>query len=288
VRLALGGAQFGMSYGISNKVGQVSSDEVRSILNLAESNRLEVIDTAIAYGESEACLGSLGVKNFKVITKLPAIPDGIANVGLWVRDLVEGSLSRLQVPSIDGLLLHRSEDLLSSEGSVLYDEMAFLKESGLIKKFGISIYSPDELSLLMPRFNFDIVQAPFNLIDRRLYQSGWLFKLKDAGIEVHTRSTFLQGLLLMQENSIPIKFLRWKILWKSWHEWLRDSKFSALQASLGYPLSFPEIDQVIVGCDGCNQLQEILNAEHRLCPWELPNLTCEDEDLINPSNWYKL
>ena len=39
-----------------------------------------------------------------------------------------------------------------------------------------------------------------NIIDRRLELSGWLERLSDEGVEVHARSVFLQGLLLMPLN----------------------------------------------------------------------------------------
>ena len=38
----------------------------------------------------------------------------------------------------------------------------------MVEKIGISIYDPSELEQLMNLFKFDIVQAPLNIIDRRL------------------------------------------------------------------------------------------------------------------------
>ena len=58
------------------------------------------------------------------------------------------------------------------------------------------------LSIILALYNFDIVQAPFNLIDRRLIETGWLEKLNMSNIEVHCRSCFLQGLLLMDREKL--------------------------------------------------------------------------------------
>lgn len=288
MRLALGTVQFGLPYGVANKLGQVSQIEATSMLRIASENDIDTLDTAIAYGESEEYLGFVGVKNFKLVTKLPSIPDGCIDISGWIHEQVTSSLLRLGVEKLYGFLLHKSEDLLGSDGPELYRALDSLKEKGLVKKIGVSIYSPNELESLKKDFSFDLVQAPFNLIDQRLLHSGWMQKLKDNGVEIHTRSTFLQGLLLMKEIDIPPKFSPWKHLWKKWHDWLAENNVSALQGSLAFALSFPEIERVVVGADNHHQLMEIINATNNLLNADLPNLVSADENLINPVNWSKL
>jgi aryl-alcohol dehydrogenase-like predicted oxidoreductase len=288
VRLALGTVQFGLLYGVANKSGQVSQNEAKSMLRIASENSIDTLDTAIAYGESEKCLGEIGVENFKLVTKLPSIPDGCLDISGWIHEQVTSSLLRLGVEKLYGFLLHKSEDLLGPDGPELYRALGSLKEKGLVKKIGVSIYSPNELEALKNDFSFDLIQAPFNLIDQRLLHSGWMKKLKDSGVEIHTRSTFLQGLLLMKEIDIPPKFSPWKHLWKKWHDWLAENNVSALQGSLAFPLSFPEITRVVVGADSHQQLKEIINATSNLLNTDLPNLLSADENLINPANWSQL
>src|SRR5208337_5188456 len=128
-----------------------------------------------------------------------------------------------------------------------------VKESGQVKKIGVSVYRPNELALLCPRYRFDLVQVPFNIVDRRLHTTGWLDRLKDWGIETHARSPFLQGLLLMPEADIPVEFSSWSDLWRRWHEWLLSANVSAVEACLAFPLSFPAIDRVVVGVDSVRQ-----------------------------------
>lgn len=287
-RLAIGTVQFGLPYGIYNHTGKVSPIEVQSILNLALSHGINTLDTAIAYGDSESCLGNLGVGDFKVVTKLPAFIDNCHDVREWVHQQVNASLSRLRVKSIYGLLLHRPEQLLHPKGVELYKALQELKDKGQVQKVGISIYSPNELYALIPRYRFDLVQSPFNLIDQRLFTSGWLGRLKDFDIEIHTRSVFLQGLLLMLKAEIPYKFSPWQGLWDIWHQWLLDYNIPAIDACLAFPLSFSDIDHVIVGSDNTKQLLQITNAAKSQLNKELPNLKCEDENLINPSNWKML
>ena len=285
MKLALGTVQFGLSYGIANQAGQVSRSEAKTMLQLALANGIDTLDTAIAYGDSEKCLGEVCTQGFKVVTKLPALPDSCMDVSGWVEQQVNASLSRLGVSEVYGLLLHRSDQLIGSNGVALYKALQTLKDNGQVKKVGVSIYSPSELAVLMPRYRFDLVQAPFNLVDQRMYSSGWMQRLKDDDVEIHTRSAFLQGLLLMNQADIPSKFLRWDSLWRTWHKWLADSHISAVQACLVFPLSFAEIDRVIVGADSVSQLSQIISATKRPTNINLPNMQCDDEDLINPARW---
>ncbi len=74
--LALGTAQFGLTYGIANQNGQVTRSAAKAMLQLAADYGIDTLDTAIAYGESETCLGEVGTQGFKLVTKLPAVPPG--------------------------------------------------------------------------------------------------------------------------------------------------------------------------------------------------------------------
>lgn len=286
--LALGTVQFGLPYGIANQTGQVSRSEARAMLQLAADSGIDMLDTAIAYGESETCLGEVGIQAFKVVTKLPAIPDGCNDVSDWVRGQVADSLGRLGVHQLYALLLHRPEQLLGFCGKTLYQAMQKLKADGLVKKLGVSIYDPRELELIVPRFHLDLVQAPFNLVDRRLYTTGWLDRLEDQDIEIHVRSVFLQGLLLMPPAAIPGKFAMWSDLWDRWHQWLSKHSVSATQACLAFPLSFPRIDRIIVGAESKSQLEQIIIAANSALLEHLPDLQCDADALINPSRWSEL
>jgi aryl-alcohol dehydrogenase-like predicted oxidoreductase len=284
-RLALGTVQFGIPYGVANQQGQVSFAMAKETLKYARSAGLDTLDTAIAYGDSEDCLGKIGVESWQVISKLPELPRGTANILNWVEQEVDGSLQRLQIPRLYGLLLHCPQQLLGSEGQTLYNALDSLKQKGLVHKIGVSIYEPNELAALCSRFSFDLVQSPCNVLDRRLEQSGWLSRLKETGIEIHVRSIFLQGLLMMSPSVRPIYFERWHPLWEQWEQWLTDTGLTPLQACLGYALSKIEIDRVVVGVDCLSQLKEIVAATAE--EWKNPpdKLCCDDPDLINPARW---
>lgn len=284
-RLALGTAQVGMPYGVANRSGKIGRDETSAILNRAWGAGLDTLDTAIAYGDSEQQLGQVGVSGWTVITKLPPIPNGAADITGWVRDVVRGSLQRLNISSLGGLLLHRPKDLLDPYGGTLYRALLAIRDEGLADKIGVSVYGPDEVDALWPRFQLDLVQIPLNILDRRFGKSGWLTRLHEAGLEIHIRSIFLQGLLLMGSSSRPPYFNRWQALWSHWHRWLNDQQLSPMQACLGFALSQPGIERVVVGVDSLSHLEGILGSVKALRAAPPDALTSEDPDLINPSRW---
>lgn len=285
MRVALGTVQFGLPYGIANQGGQVTRSEAKAMLDLARAQGIDTLDTAIAYGDSEACLGEAGTEGFRVVTKLPAVPDDCEDVAEWVHGQIIASLERLKVTSLYGVLLHRPAQLLGRDGDVLFRALQSLKDRGQAKKIGVSIYAPRELDTLTSRYRFDLVQAPFSVIDRRLQTTGWLRRLNHDGVEVHTRSVFLQGLLLMPESARPEKFSAWSVLWHRWHEWLTEHRISAVQACLAFPLSFTEVHRVVVGVDGQGHLRQIIQAATSALPVSLPDIGCEAEQLINPALW---
>jgi aryl-alcohol dehydrogenase-like predicted oxidoreductase len=288
VRLALGTAQFGMSYGVANQAGQITLPEARKILQFASDSGIVVLDTAMSYGESEIRLGQVGVNDFKVVTKIPAIPIGCSNITEWASEQITASMSRLGIKSLYGLLLHRSDDLLGSNGKLLYETLLKFKDAEKVQKLGVSIYSPHELDNIDNFFNIDLVQAPFNILDQRLHLSGWLDRLKARDIEVHARSVFLQGLLLMKPSDRPSKFKRWATFWSKWDAWIEQTGITPLSACIRFTCTFPQIGKLIVGVDSIRQLQEILLASEEP-PLEVPSWQSEiNSDLFIPSNWAAL
>ena len=283
-KFALGAAQFGLDYGVANSKGQVQIEEVESILECAKENSIDTLDTAASYGNSEQVLGGVGVDNYQIITKTTSLKHGVDEV-------IKGfyrSLKYLNQKSVDGLLVHDINEVNDKEFNDLFQRLNELKQQGLVNKIGFSTYTPKEVDFLLKNFDFDLIQVPFNIFDRRLIDSGMLSILKNKGIEVHARSVFLQGLLLMSEQNRPDKFNRWSGLWKIWHEWLNDNQITALEATIRYAISMSEISKVLVGVDTKDQLKEIVIASSGVLPSIPDEMFTNDVDLLSPSNWGKL
>lgn len=287
IKLALGTAQFGLHYGINNHTGQVSVEAISQILAAAQQTGVNTLDTAIAYGESEHALGQNDLTGFNLITKLPAFPENCASVKQWVKEQVVGSLTRLNIKQLDAVLLHRPEQLLQSQGLELYQALQQLKQDGLCRRLGVSVYAPAELEPIFARFKFDIVQLPMNVFDQRLIDSGWLSRLHEHNIAVHVRSLFLQGLLLMPEHQRPIIFNAWQPHWQRWQQWLQAQGLSPLEGCLRPFLAQPAIEKLVVGVDSLMQLQEILAVFNQPALPIPKSLSCHDEKLLNPSLWSK-
>ena len=288
MKLALGTVQFGLNYGIANLAGQVGLTEAQAILSHARKCGLDTLDTAVNYGDSEQRLGEIGVTDWQVVSKLPALPEQCDDVATWVRNQVQASLERLRNTKLQGLLLHRPEQLLGEHGRDLYNALLALKHDGLVAKIGLSIYDPLELDALTKNFKIDLVQAPFNVLDRRLITTGWMNKLAQMGIELHTRSVFLQGLLLMPSATRPTKFNRWQSTWQQWDQWLAKTDLTPLQACLSDALAHPGIARVIVGVDSLIQLKEIVMASQGPASEPPRAIHSSEIDLINPARWANL
>lgn len=287
-KIALGTAQFGLPYGVANHAGQVPPYEIRKILKSARQAGVATLDTAIAYGESEQALGQQNLQEFTVVTKLPEVPADCTSVTEWVNQQLQASLERLGISSLDGLLLHRPSQLLQPFGSELYQAMLGLRQQGLVRRIGISVYDPTELQALCDVYQFNLVQAPFNILDQRLVQSGWIEKLSRMGTALHVRSVFMQGLLLMEKSNRPNKFARWNSVWEEWEQWLNITGQTPVEACLRHALSIPQIERVIVGVDSVVQWQDILKAADGPSPAPPEGLGCTDVELLNPSNWNSL
>ncbi len=288
MKLALGTVQFGLNYGVANQCGQISKQEGFEILKFARNNGLDTLDTAIGYGDSEQRLGNIGITDWQVISKLPAIPDGCSDIEQWVFNSVIKALIRLKIDRLDGLLLHCPMQLKESNGNYLYDSLIKLKKEGLVNKIGVSIYDTTELDALFNNFQFDIIQAPFNVLDNRLIETGWMSRLTEKNIELHVRSVFLQGLLLMKSIERPKKFNRWSLTWFAYEKWLKQNKMGSLQACLKYVMSFKEVNKVIVGVDSLMQMREVIQASLGSEPSYSKEFMQSDIDLINPARWDSL
>lgn len=284
-RLALGTAQFGMAYGVANENGRVSPDAVAAILRHAAMHGVNMLDTAIAYADSEATLGKAGVAGWRIVTKLPALPEGIVDVENWVRAQVQGSLARLRVAQLHGLLLHRADDMRGPLRKPFVEALLRVKEQGLVRKIGASVYGPEDLDLLAHEMPLDLVQAPLSILDRRLVDSGWASRLKSDGAELHVRSAFLQGLLLMPAQQRPARFARWQPVWDEWARWLAQTGLTPLEACLRYVLGVSEVDHVVAGVDGLNHLEQIIAAARAGLPAAPPWSQPADIELINPTFW---
>ncbi len=289
MQLALGTVQFGLDYGVANTDGKMDTTTMTSILQQAWAKGIDTLDTAISYGESEKRLGMTNVKDWRIVTKLPEIPNECTNINTWILNQVQKSLLRLRVTRISALLLHRPDQLLESNGVEIWKALQDLKQKNIVEKIGFSVYDCNQLDALWNSFQPNIVQMPYNLLDQRFLISGWMKKMNDAGVEIHVRSIFLQGLLLMSKSDRPEKFNHWKEIWEVLDAWILEYDITAVEAAISFAMDNPYIDKIVVGVDNVQQLEEILSIILKRKIVHPPkSLHTSDVRLINPSQWNTL
>ena len=277
-KLALGTAQFGLDYGVTNSEGKVQVEEVELILGCAKENSINTLDTAASYGNSEEVLGSIGISDFQIITKTIPLKNGVDEV---IKHFQQ-SLTFLNKSSVNGLLIHNINEIEHKNFNTLFKELTELKRQGLVNKIGFSIYTPEQVDFLLKNFDFDLIQVPFNIFDNRLIQGGQLQALNNKGIEVHARSVFLQGVLL-DFNNLSNYFSPWKKEFSIYQETVKDNGLSLLECALNFVLNIREIDKVLVGVNSERQLKEIIQAVKRRS--NLSAYPINDINLLNPSLW---
>jgi aryl-alcohol dehydrogenase-like predicted oxidoreductase len=198
-RLALGTAQFGLAYGVNNTAGQPTAAAVAEVLAAAQAAGLTLLDTAAAYGNSEARLGELAGKTagFEIITKLPASPPA------QVAQHLAESLTRLRRASLYGVMFHAFGPLQAEPAA--WQALQAARAAGQVHRIGVSLYHPHEAEWLLAQgWDIDLVQVPYSVLDQRF--ATVLPQLAARGVEVHVRSAFLQGLLLREPASLPAFF----------------------------------------------------------------------------------
>ena len=277
-KLALGTAQFGLDYGVTNSEGKVQVEEVELILGCAKENSINTLDTAASYGNSEEVLGSIGISDFQIITKTIPLKNGVDEV---IKHFQQ-SLTFLNKSSVNGLLIHNVNEIEHKNFNTLFKELTELKRQGLVNKIGFSIYTPEQVDFLLKNFDFDLIQVPFNIFDNRLIQGGQLQALNNKGVEVHARSVFLQGVLL-DFNNLSNYFSPWKKEFSIYQETVKDNGLSLLECALNFVLNIREIDKVLVGVNSERQLKEIIQAVKRQS--NLSAYPINDINLLNPSLW---
>lgn len=273
-KLVLGTVQFGCDYGI-NSAGRPDSSIVGTILQHAKDNGITCLDTSSAYGNSEEVLGSVlgGRNDFRIISKYP-------QCSISVPEAFEGSLKRLGREKLYGYLLHHF--CVYENNPAIWQDFIRLKEEGKTQKIGFSLYSTAELDrILDDGIDFQLLQVPRNILDRQF--DSYFPLLKDKGVEIHVRSTFLQGLFFKDRNSLPEKLLPLRKYLLELDGYAQRNGISMEELALSFNVQNPYIDGVLIGVDNTAQLDvNIASASGRTVNIDI---NVQEKELLSPVNW---
>lgn len=292
MKLALGTVQFGLRYGVANTSGQPAETEVAEILRHAAATGVEVIDTACLYGDSEAVLGRClpTGHGFRIVTKTQKFAgiDG-ASAAALLKASFAGSCARLRLPRLYGLLAHDANDLLGTAGDAIWRAMKELQEEQRVIRIGASVYNGGQIDALLQRYPIDLVQLPLSVLDQRLIQSGHLDRLAERNIEVHVRSAFLQGALLMSPDRLPPHLAGLRPCLERISARAASLEISPLQAALRFVSGLKQVAAVVCGVDSLAQFDQLAAAlEHPEVALSIDDAAacaCNDIQLLDPSQW---
>jgi len=289
-RIGLGTVQLGMDYGISNAHGQPALEEVTDIISAAWTSGIHLLDTAPLYGNSEQILGKCIQEKhqFDIVSKTPKLHQlkDVKDKSKHLCHQVEKSLKDLQQNKLYGLLIHDVNDVLLDHTNEFLITLERLKEDTLVEKIGVSVYRPQDVDSILEKFIPDIIQLPCSVFDQRFLHTGCLYRLVEMGIEVHVRSVFLQGLLLMSLQQLPNHFQNIRQHLMNYQAKVTSSGLSFLEAALGFVSRLPEVVKILIGVTSLNELREILTIsfDHEALD-SLQDFFIDDERVINPTYW---
>jgi uncharacterized protein len=285
-KLVLGTVQMGLPYGINNSVGKISFENSCQILTKAFDLGISTLDTAEAYGDAHLVIGEFHKANpkvkFNIITKIPHDIDETK-----IEGRIEKYCQELHVDYLEVLMFHSFDSYQNNQH--LLPLLNNIKNQGLIKNIGVSVYTNDQIESLLHDDLVSLVQMPFNLLDNESIRGALMQKLKDKGKKIHARSAFLQGLFFKDSSSTNVisqqlskHLLAIKMLANEEH-------ISIALLALGYCVAQKNIDQVLIGVDSVEHLIDNVKAtEYQIrkdVTEKINAIRVENVALLNPSLW---
>jgi aryl-alcohol dehydrogenase-like predicted oxidoreductase len=263
--LMLGAAQFGMPYGIANRHGQPTYEEVRDIIAAAFEGGVNCLDTAASYGDSEEVIGRAlrelrPAGSMVVVTKVRHLPAAVLAgraAEMVVQRSVEDSLRRLRLEEVPLCLFHREEDFRCVEA------LLKLKQKGLVRHIGCSVSDPEPTSAIISSGAVDAVQIPANLLDQRFAREGICQLARGAGAAVFARSVYLQGLLLMPESVVPPELAEAVPVLRSLQKIAAEAGMTIAELALRFVMGLDGVTCALVGVDTIGQLRQNLSYAGR-------------------------
>ena len=292
-RLALGTVQFGLTYGLYHSGAPLARDEARAVLEAAWRGGIDLLDTGAAYGDAERAIGEARPPHarFAVVSKTPPLRLSAVDSEAAARtaDGVRRSLELLRIEALDGLLVHHAPDLLVPGGDGLFRVLEGLRREGLVRRLGVSVYDAATLKAVLDRYPVQIVQLPLNLLDQRFVRDGTVAQLARAGIEVHARSVFLQGVLLADMVQVPAHLAGARQRIARLHAHCAASGMSRAAAALRFVARCAGVSRIVIGVNNAAQLGENLTAFAAATAaggdFDASDFALEDADIIDPRRW---
>ena len=298
MRLCLGTVQFGLDYGIRGQKKPSIEDSIK-ILDYATQNGIDNIDTAFAYGNAEEVVGEFLKKKtisrdkLFIISKFkPNELDDVKpeNYKKIIKKNLEKQLKRLNTDYLDSYVFHSSRYAFDEEKlKAMYE----VKQEGKIKHCGVSVYYPDEAKICIESPSVDFIQLPSSIFDQRMKNEGiFNLALKNDSTQIHSRSAFIQGLVLMNENEVPEFLSGAKPIIRKIDELCKRHNISRIKLAMLYVKQFEAISHLVFGVDNIEQLKENIQIFQKDFSNDILNEIGKEfenikTDIMMPSLWVK-
>lgn len=274
--LILGTAQLATDYGVTRGSQPVKSRiEATEFLQFAQAEGIEDVDTAPAYGDAEFIIGETPI-SFRLHTKVEK--------GFRCVDSLLRSQARLKSKHIDVLYVHDVDEFRRRPREI-DSELEVCLDHG-VARVGVSLYSPDEIELILQCRNVNVVQIPLNVLDQRFVPH--IPRLVDAGVSCIARSVFLQGTLLQNFHELPQRVQHLSSPIQQFQNICQRDGISFLAGALGWVRSIRDVQGVIIGAQNTVELKSIIdawNGEGLPTSLNPDQIELPDEVSVDPRKW---
>lgn len=260
--MTIGTVQLGMNYGIANDAGQPDEEKSFAMLRAAFENGITALDTARAYGTSEAVIGRF-LKTWEgalpyIATKVPTYGDKpVSGLESHVLSSVETSLETLGVSRVDAIMLHNVVDMYTHEEKIA-KLMEELIRRGYTDRVGVSVYTGEDVDKMLQFGQYTVTQVPMSIFDQRLIATGKTDLLKQRDYTVFVRSVFLQGLFFLDPDAITDPILlehaapRIRLL----QNIAREAGMTVAQLAIAFMRDTVGVTSLVLGADTPAQVKE--------------------------------
>lgn len=278
-KIILGTANFMQPYGALSQGSPVSFEEISQIMNVAEKRGIQSLDTALAYGDIFSVIPKEQLKKFHIITKISVL-ENPAHVIARLNELSS------HYP-YEAILIHDPANIRNVSKEHVQELINVLKGEFGHTRMGISVYDEEQVIDFCQHAVPDVIQIPLNPFNQSMNSETFRTLVEHNNIEVHGRSLFLQGILLLSvlpdflrelqghfddfNQNIPNgitklnALLKWALLEMSWVD--------------SWVLGVASSDHLIKILD---EVDEILSSKQKIRPLNFQPLY---HPLVDPRNW---
>lgn len=282
-KVLLGTASWGAEYGIANDT-KLQPEELPNLVQMSRSLGFSGFDTAQDYAVQPEVFSAAG--SAEIFSKVSH------QLGFDYPERIQESLlydlRAMGRDSFDGIAVHSVSQFLRAPKEATR-VMGDLKALGLIKSWGVSLYTLEECREVFRVASPDYIQAPVSAVDARFTKPSTLEMFSKRGTLLHGRSIYLQGALLMNPESLPSELQALTQTLARIRELADHEQLPIAHFLLNYVARIQGVSRLVIGVNSASQLKEtfkFLNAD----PVEIPGLPpqfvlTQDEPVLDPRRW---